>query len=138
MPPPPPASKQPPAEGGGKELEEARLKASQKKWEDVVTILGPAFASKRSQDIGLLLADAYIHLKKTSLAREIIETLEFDRELMSDPLKDQLYRIGIALESAGDTNGALFIYDMICNVDINFRDTFDRSDKLYASIKKGK
>ncbi|MBP7633878.1 tetratricopeptide repeat protein [Candidatus Ozemobacteraceae bacterium] len=138
MPPPPPASKQPPDEGGGKELEEARLKASQKKWEDVVTILGPAFASKRSQDIGLLLADAYIHLKKTSLAREIIETLEFDRELMSDPLKDQLYRIGIALESAGDTNGALFIYDMICNVDINFRDTFDRSDKLYASIKKGK
>lgn len=137
---PPSAPAPGPSAGDGftKELEDARQKASQKKWEDVVTILGPTFASRRSQDIGLLLADAYIHLKKISLAREIIETLEFDRELMSDPLKDQLYRIGVAFESAGDTDGALFIYDMICNVDINFRDTFDRSDKLYAAIKKGK
>lgn len=121
-----------------KELEEARQKASQKKWDDVVAILTPVFASRRTQELGLQLADAYIHLKKPSLAREIIETLEFDRELMSDGLKDQLYRIGIALENAGDINGALLIYDMICNVDINFRDTFDRSDKLYAGLKKGK
>lgn len=130
--------KQAAGDGFAKELEEARQKASQKKWDDVVTILAPAFASRRSQDIGLLLADAYVHLKKTSLAREIIETLELDREMMSDPLKDQLYRIGVAFENAGETDGALLIYDMICNVDINFRDTFDRSDKLYATLKKGK
>lgn len=135
---PPPAPQPQAGDGFAKEMEEARQKASQKKWDDVVTLLAPAFASRRSQEIGLLLADAYVHLKKTSLAREIIETLEFDREMMSDPLKDQLYRIGVAFEGAGETDGALLIYDMICNVDINFRDTFDRSDKLYATLKKAK
>jgi len=121
-----------------KALAEARKKGSQKKWEDVVTLLTPVFASKRTKEIGLLLADAHLRCKKPSLAREIIETLEFDREMMSDDLKDTLYRIGVALESSGDINGALLLYDMICNVDINFRDTFDRSDKLYAGLKKAK
>ncbi|HEY9072185.1 MAG TPA: tetratricopeptide repeat protein [Candidatus Ozemobacteraceae bacterium] len=119
-------------------IAEAQQKAALKKWDEVVALLTPVFASKRSKETGLLLADAHLRMKKPALAREIIETLEFDRELMSDELKDLLYRVGTALEAAGDTNGALIIYDMICNVDINFRDTFDRSDKLYASLKKGK
>ncbi|HOY65690.1 MAG TPA: tetratricopeptide repeat protein [Candidatus Ozemobacteraceae bacterium] len=119
-------------------IAEARQKAAQKKWDEVVALLTPVFASKRSKEIGLLLADAHLRMKKPALAREIIETLEFDRELMSDELKDLLYRVGTALEASGDTSGALMLYDMICNVDINFRDTFDRSDKLYASLKKGK
>ncbi len=139
--PQPPASPSSPAKPDdeiAKELAEAQKKASQKKWDDVVALLTPVFASKRTKEIGLLLADAHLHCKKPALAREIIETLEFDREMMSDELKDVLYRIGVALEASGDINGALLLYDMICNVDINFRDTFDRSDKLYAGLKKGK
>jgi hypothetical protein len=54
---------------------------------------------------------------------------------MGEDIKDVLYRTGVALEKAKLTDEALLIYDMICNVDINYKDAFDRSDKLY-NLKK--
>ena len=121
---------------GEKELAEAQKKASQRKWDDVVAILSPVFAANRRMETGILLADAHLHKKKPGLAKEIIDTLEFDRELMSDTIKDILYRTGTALEDSGDPAGALTLYDIICNVDINYLDVFDRSDRLYSSRKK--
>ncbi|MFZ2961099.1 MAG: hypothetical protein WA705_29830 [Candidatus Ozemobacteraceae bacterium] len=118
------------------ELAQARKSASAKKWDDVVGMLVPIFAGSRRKDVGLLLADAYLHQKKPELAQEILETLDFDQEMMSEEIKDVLYRVAVALEEAKHVPEALKIYDIICNVDINYLDAFDRSDRLYASQPK--
>lgn len=110
----------------------AREKAQKKNWGEVIDILSPVFASDRNRDIGLLLADAWLQKGNAVNAVEIIETLDFDLELMSDSIKDILYRTGVALEQAKRLDDALKMFDMICNVDINFRDAFERSDKIYA------
>lgn len=115
-----------------KKLSEGRAKAQKKSWDEVVNILSPVFASERNRDIGLLLADAWLHKNNAVMSMEIIETLEFDLELMDENIKDVLYRTGIALEQAKKLDEALKMFDMICNVDINFRDAFERSDKIYA------
>ncbi|MGM0599886.1 MAG: tetratricopeptide repeat protein [Candidatus Rifleibacteriota bacterium] len=117
------------------QLSKARELSGQKKWNDVIEILSPVYASERHKDVGLLLINAYIETRQPLLAKEIIDTLDIDIELMSEDTKDILYRTGIALEKAKLTDEALLIFDMICNVDINYRDAFDRSDKLY-NLKK--
>jgi len=113
-------------------LSSAREKAQKKCWNEVIDILSPVFASDRNRDVGLLLADAWLQKGNAINAVEIIETLDFDLELMSDSIKDILYRTGLALEKAKRLDDALKMFDMICNVDINFRDAFERSDKIYA------
>ena len=120
---------------GGLELAKARELAKKNKWEEIVQLLTPKFSSRRDRGMGMLLADAYLKQKKPQLAKEIVDTLEFDKEIMADDLKDLLYRVGVALEDAGKSQEALALYDLICNVDINFRDTFDRSDNLYNKCK---
>jgi hypothetical protein len=69
------------------------------------------------------------------MAMEIIETLDIDPEIISEDIKDILYRTGVALENKKKTDEALKMYDMICNVDINYKDAFDRSDRIYTSKK---
>ena len=116
-------------------LSKARELTGQKKWNEVIEILSPVYASERHKDVGLLLINAYIETEQPLLAKEIIDTLDIDVELMGEDIKDVLYRTGMALEKAKLTDEALLIYDMICNVDINYKDAFDRSDKLY-NLKK--
>lgn len=113
-------------------LSQAREKAQRKKWDEVISILSPVFASERNREMGLLLADAWLQKGKAIMAMEIIETLDFDPEIMTDSIKDVLYRTGMALEQEKKLNEALRMFDMICNVDINYRDAFERSDKIYA------
>ncbi|MBF0543191.1 MAG: hypothetical protein HQM08_02100 [Candidatus Riflebacteria bacterium] len=120
------------------ELAEARIKAAAKKWDDVVNILSPVFATTRKKEIGIFLADAYLNLKKPEMAREILETLELDPELIDEPLKDLLYRTATGLEEIKSYQGALKMYDLICNADINYLDAFDRSDRLYNTVQKKK
>jgi tetratricopeptide (TPR) repeat protein len=117
------------------QLSKARELSGQKKWKEVVEILSPVYASERHKDVGLLLINAYLETEQPLLAKEIIDTLDIDLELMGEDIKDVLYRTGVALEKAKLTDEALLIYDMICNVDINYKDAFDRSDKLY-NLKK--
>ncbi len=114
-------------------LGSAQQKAKSGDWQGVIDILSPVFASERERETGLLLADAWLNKSQPQMAMEIIETLEFDPEIMSERIKDILYRTGLALEKTKKTAEALRMYDMICNVDINFRDAFERSDKLYSS-----
>ncbi|RCK81093.1 MAG: putative Fe-S oxidoreductase [Candidatus Ozemobacter sibiricus] len=125
-----------PAPVGEAEVAKARDLAKRGKWEEVVKLLTPVFASRRERAVGILLAEAYLKQRQPILAKEIVETLEFDRELMPEEVKDILYRVAVALEEAKQTEAALTLYDLICNVDINYRDAFDRSDRLYSQRKK--
>ena len=110
----------------------AHEKAQKNKWDEVIEILSPDFASSRDKDAGMLLANAMLQKNNPVMAMEILETLDFDPEIMTDNIKSILYQTGIALEGAKKYPEALKMYDMICNVDINYKDTFDRSDRLYS------
>jgi hypothetical protein len=110
----------------------AREKASSQSWNEVKEMLSPIFASERSRDAGILLSDAHLRLGDTEMSMEIIQTIDIDPELMGEDLKDLLYRIGVELEKEKKIDMALKMYDTICNVDINYKDAFERSDKLYS------
>ncbi len=110
----------------------AREKAQRGKWDEVIEILSPDFASSRDKDVGVMLASAMLQKNSPVMAMEILETLDFDPEIMTDNIKSVLYRTGVALEEAKKYQDALKMYDMICNVDINYKDAFDRSDRLYS------
>ena len=126
----------PKASGAGEQdLGKAHDLAKRNKWDEVVALLAPVFATKRDRATGILLADAYLKQKKPELANEIVQALEVDRELMPEEVKDILYRVGVALEDARLPDQARALYDLICNVDINYRDAFDRSDRLYNRKK---
>ncbi|MDN5279391.1 MAG: hypothetical protein PWR01_3356 [Clostridiales bacterium] len=117
------------------QLTKARELSSRQKWAEVIEILNPIYASERNKDVGMLLANALIEKKEPLMAMEIVDTLDIDPELMGEDIKDILYRTGVALESAKNFDEALKMYDMICNADINYKDAFDRSDKIYAKKK---
>ncbi|KAF1083204.1 MAG: hypothetical protein GQF41_0971 [Candidatus Rifleibacterium amylolyticum] len=129
-PPSKPAVKSAPASQHNLSL--AREKAQRGKWDEVIEILSPDFASSRDKDVGVLLASAMLQKNSPVMAMEILETLDFDPEIMTENIKSVLYRTGVALEEAKKYQEALKMYDMICNVDINYKDTFDRSDKIYS------
>ncbi|MFZ5950868.1 MAG: hypothetical protein ACOYXC_09180, partial [Candidatus Rifleibacteriota bacterium] len=116
-------------------LSKARDLFNRKKWKEVVDLLSPVYASERSTETGLMLANALLETKEPVMAMEIVDTLDIDPELMNEPIKDAIYRTGIALEGLKKYDEALRMYDMICNVDINYRDAFDRSDKIYSKKK---
>jgi hypothetical protein len=93
------------------------------------------YASNRNKDIGDLLIQAWLGKKNPIMAYELVETLDLDPEILSDSMKDLLYKVATALENDKKYKEALKMYDFICNVDINYKDAFDRSDKLYAKLK---
>ncbi len=118
-------------------IAEAHEKVRASKWDDIIALLSPDFASERNKEAGILLANAWLGKNKPQMALEIIETLDFDPELLNEPIKEVLYRTGLALESEKKLDEALRMYDLICSVDINFKDAFDRSDKIYTRKKSG-
>lgn len=123
------------AESGFAQISKARELSARKKWKEVIEILNPIYASERNREVGLMLANALLESKEPLMAMEIVETLDIDPELMTEPIKEILYRTGLALESNKKFDEALKMYDLICNVDINFKDAFDRSDKIYSQRK---
>lgn len=125
-----------PAENSLAQLSKARELSGRQKWKEVIELLNPIYASERNQEVGLLLANALLETKEAIMAMEIVETLDIDPELMHEPIKDVLYRTGIALEAIKKFDEALRMYDLICSADINYKDAFDRSDKIYNQ-KKG-
>ncbi len=116
-------------------IEKAKDLAVTRQWDRVIELLSPEFASVRNKDAGMLLVDAWLGNNKPEMALEIIQTLDIDPEMMSDDVKDVFYRTAVALEVNKNYSQALKLYDIICNADINFRDAFDRSDRLYVKMK---
>jgi tetratricopeptide (TPR) repeat protein len=116
-------------------LSKARELSSKKRYNELIKLLSPVYASERNRETGVLLANALIETNEPLMAMEIIETLDIDPEIISEDIKDILYRTGVALENKKKTDEALKMYDMICNVDINYKDAFDRSDRIYTSKK---
>ena len=119
----------------GKKLERAKDLSIMRRWDEVIDLLSPEFATERNREAGLLLVDAWLGSKKPELALEIIQTLDIDPEMMTDKIKDAMYRTAEGLELAKKYKDALHMYDTICNADINYKDAFDRSDRLYSKIK---
>ncbi|MBR4571255.1 MAG: hypothetical protein IKO19_11410 [Candidatus Riflebacteria bacterium] len=116
-------------------IDKAKDLSVTRQWDRVIELLSPEFASARNKDAGMLLVNAWLGNNKPEMALEIIQTLDFDPEMMSDEVKDVMYRTALALENNKNYSQALKLYDEICNADINFRDAFDRSDKLYVKMK---
>lgn len=123
----------------GFELEQkihaAREAAAASNWDSIIDTLSNDYASNRNKDIGDLLIQAWLGKKNPIMAYELVETLDLDPEILSDSMKDLLYKVATALENDKKYKEALKMYDFICNVDINYKDAFDRSDKLYAKLK---
>ncbi|MBQ2592535.1 MAG: hypothetical protein II567_04545 [Candidatus Riflebacteria bacterium] len=116
-------------------IDKAKDLSYTRQWDRVIELLSPEFASVRNKDAGMLLVNAWLGNNKPEMALEIIQTLDIDPEMMSDELKDMMYRTALALENNKNYSQALKLYDIICNADINFRDAFDRSDRLYVKMK---
>ena len=116
-------------------IDDAKDLATFKKWDRIIEILSPEFASDRNKEVGMLLVDAWLGNNKPEMALEIIQTLDFDPEMMSEEVKDVMYRTAVALEMNKNYSSALKLYDTICNADINYRDAFDKSDRLYVKMK---
>ncbi|MBP5468854.1 MAG: hypothetical protein J6Z11_06370 [Candidatus Riflebacteria bacterium] len=116
-------------------IDDAKDLATFKKWDRIIEILSPEFASERNKEVGMLLVDAWLGNNKPEMALEIIQTLDFDPEMMSEDVKDVMYRTAVALEMNKNYSSALKLYDTICNADINYRDAFDKSDRLYVKMK---
>ncbi len=119
----------------GKKLERAKDLCITRRWDEVIDLLSPEFATERNLEAGLILVDAWLGNKKPDMALEIIQTLDIDPEMMNDKIKDAMYRTAESLELAKKYKQALHMYDTICNADINYKDAFDRSDRLYSKIK---
>lgn len=113
-------------------LAKAQAAANSGKWDEVVFLLNNDYASSRNKDMGILLIKARLEQKKPIMALELVNTLNLDPEMMTNDMKDLLYDVAIALEDEKKYKEALRLYDKICNVDINYKDAFDRSDKLYG------
>lgn len=121
------------------ELEEklliAREALASNNFDIAIEALSQDYASSRNKEMGFILLEAWLGKGESRAAYEILETLEIDPEIMPEHIKEVLYNVGLALEKDKNYSEALKIYDMLCNVDINYKDVFDRSDKLYAKLK---
>ena len=116
-------------------IDKAKDLSYTRQWDRVIKLLSPEFASVRNKDAGMLLVKAWLGNNKPEMALEIIQTLDIDPEMMSEEVKDVIYNTALALENNKNYSQALKLYDLICNADINFRDAFDRSDRLYVKMK---
>lgn len=117
-------------------ITKAKELIKKRKWQEIIDTLSPIFATKRSLEVGLILAEAYLSQNNPLIAKQIIDSIDFDREIMPEIVKETSYKIALALEQINKIEEALELYDMICNVDINYKDAFERSDRLYTLKKQ--
>ncbi|MDD2715842.1 MAG: tetratricopeptide repeat protein [Candidatus Wallbacteria bacterium] len=83
-----------------------------------------------------LLILSYLRKGLFDLANEQYKITNFDEIGMSPDLKELCYLIGEAFEKAGLFEDAMQMYDKICRVDVSYRDSFDRFERLRNYVEK--
>lgn len=98
---------------------------------------------KLSNDIHLkkraskLLILSYIRKELFELAKEQYNITGYDEVNMSPDLKELCYLMGEAFEKAGLYKDALDMFDKICRVDVGYRDSFERFERLRDMLVNG-
>lgn len=83
----------------------------------------------------LLLVRCYVRKDLIDLAREEFDALG-KLDFISPEMKEVTYELARVLEDKGQFRDALRLYDMICKVDIGFRDVFDKFEELHDYVAK--
>jgi tetratricopeptide (TPR) repeat protein len=91
---------------------------------------------KFSRNASVLLVKCYLRKDLIDLAREEYAELQIEGEFISGDLKDVTYDLARVLEEKGQFNDALKLYDLICKVDIGFKDVFDKFEELHDYVKR--
>ncbi len=82
------------------------------------------------------LVMCYIKKGLLDLAYEQYKLVRYDQEMMPDMIKELTYNMARAFEEKGKFKEALEIYNIICKVDIGFKDVFDKFDELHSYVSK--
>jgi len=70
------------------------------------------------------------------MAYEQYKLVKYDQEIMPDEVKELTYDMGRAFEEKGKFKEALEIYNLICKVDIGYKDVFDKFEELHSYVSK--
>ncbi|MEZ7893291.1 MAG: tetratricopeptide repeat protein [Candidatus Wallbacteria bacterium] len=78
----------------------------------------------------------YIKKGLLDMAYEQYKLVKYDQEIMPDEVKELTYDMGRAFEEKGKFKEALEIYNLICKVDIGYKDVFDKFEELHSYVSK--
>ncbi len=81
------------------------------------------------------LIECYISVDLLESAEEYFQKLKIDYSMMGFELKNICYMLGKMNEERGNYKKALHYYDIICKVDIGYRDVFDRFEEIFTNLK---
>lgn len=82
------------------------------------------------------LVTCYLRKGLLDLAYEQYKLVRYDQEMMPDEVKELTYNLARAFEEKGKFKEALEVYNIICKVDIGYKDVFDKFEELHAYISK--
>ena len=83
-----------------------------------------------------LLVTCYLRKGLLDLAYEQYKLVRYDQEMMPDEVKELTYSLARAFEEKGKFKESLEVYNIICKVDIGYKDVFDKFEELHAYISK--
>ena len=82
------------------------------------------------------LVVCYIKKGLLDLGYEQYKLLKYDQEMMPDDMKEITYNLARAFEEKGKFKESLEIYNIICKVDIGYKDVFDKFEELHSYVSK--
>jgi tetratricopeptide (TPR) repeat protein len=91
---------------------------------------------RQQYECQFLLIWSYMKKGLLDMALETLKGTKFDTELMPAELKDLIYKLGGAMEEKGRFNEALEMYNILCKVDIGYKDVFDKFEELHQYVAK--
>ncbi len=83
-----------------------------------------------------LLVSCYLKKGLLDLAYEQYKLVRYDQEMMPEDVKELTYNLARAFEEKGRFKESLEVYNIICKVDIGYKDVFDKFEELHAYISK--
>ncbi|MDD5091992.1 MAG: tetratricopeptide repeat protein [Candidatus Wallbacteria bacterium] len=91
------------------------------------------FMHQRSSKLLIL---SYLRKGLFDLAKEQYKITGYDEQVMSPDIKELCYMMGEAFEKAGMYQDAIIFYDKVCRIDVGYRDSFDRFERLRSYLEK--